>query len=151
MCAGFMPFQQINSYPTYILGREAFGERVLSLIFELSRNKKNCTFAIDGEWGSGETFVLEMIENKLEDIQSEKSADNKYMVFHYNCWEYEDEPLIAIVSAMLEKAENENKIFITLGKIAKAGWNKAFKELKSIAGEIVKNKIGVDPIQFGMI
>ncbi len=50
--------------------------------------------------GSRKTFVLKMVERQLRDYQ----AGEKFAVFHYNCWEYDyyDEPLIAIVSSMLD-------------------------------------------------
>lgn len=93
------------------IGRDEIIENILSIIESVSLNKGNTTFAIDGDWGAGKTFILEKLENKLSEIQSEETADNRYFVIHYNSWKYDyyDEPLIAIVSAMIN-ALDENKV-----------------------------------------
>ena len=80
-----------------ILNRGDFISRTIQLVESVTLHKGNITFAINGQWGCGKTFVLEKIENKL-------SETNKYLVVHYNCWQYDyyDEPLIAIVSLLQE-------------------------------------------------
>ena len=45
-----------------ILNRKQFVENVIKLIENISPNKKTMTFAIDGEWGCGKSFVLDMLE-----------------------------------------------------------------------------------------
>ena len=87
-----------------ILNRTEFVDNVFTVIETLSKNRMSRTFAINGEWGSGKSFVLDMLEEKLE-------FDNNYMVFHYNCWQYDyyEEPLKAIVSSMYDWIKaNEN-------------------------------------------
>ena len=70
-----------------------------------------------------------------------------FMFFHYNCWQYDyyEEPSVAIISAMLETSENslEHRI----NKVAKAGWETAKEILTDVAGQYVKNKIGVDIVE----
>lgn len=87
-----------------ILNRDDFVDNVFNVIETLSAKRKSCTFAINGEWGSGKSFVLDMLENKLSTWQNEEKADNQYLVFHYNCWQYDyyNEPLYAIVTAMYD-------------------------------------------------
>lgn len=87
-----------------ILNRDKFVEDVFKVIEALSANRQSRTFAINGEWGSGKSFVLDMLEEKLSMWQNEETADDKYIVFHYNCWKYDyyDEPLFAIVTAMYD-------------------------------------------------
>ena len=111
---------------------------------------QGCCFGIDGEWGSGKTFVLEKFEEKLKEIQSEETADNKYYVFHYDCWKYDyyEEPIIAIISAMIDEIENEPRFFSeeiqNVGKLA----GKTVKDvLKAIMGELAQNKIGIDLVE----
>ena len=72
----------------------------MELLTTLSNTKGSCTFALNGRWGAGKTFVLKMVERQLRDYQ----AGEKFAVFHYNCWEYDyyDELLFAIVSSMLD-------------------------------------------------
>ena len=68
---------------------------------------------INGEWGSGKSFVLDMFEEKLEEIQSEETCTDKYFIIRYNSWKYDyyDEPLIAIVSAIISEIEEKTKLF----------------------------------------
>ena len=91
-----------------ILDRQPFIDKVISILEILSKEKRGISFAIDGDWGSGKTFVLEQLEKQLELVQSEETADDRYFLFHYNCWQYDyyDEPSVAIISAMLEKADS---------------------------------------------
>ena len=69
-----------------ILNRDEFVEQLVQLTENIAKNKKSVTFAIDGDWGCGKSFVLDVYENKLEQIQSEETASNKYLVIRYNCW-----------------------------------------------------------------
>ena len=99
---------------------------------------------------NGKTFVLEKFEEKLKEIQSEETADNKYYVFHYDCWKYDyyEEPIIAIISAMIDEIENEPRFFSeeiqNVGKLA----GKTVKDvLKAIMGELAQNKIGIDLVE----
>ena len=90
------------------------------------------------------------MEEKLKEIQSEETADNKYYVFHYDCWKYDyyEEPIIAIISAMIDEIENEPRFFSeeiqNVGKLA----GKTVKDvLKAIMGELAQNKIGIDLVE----
>lgn len=93
-----------------ILDRDEIIDKLMNFINHLSYNSKNCCFAIDGRWGSGKTYIIQRLEDRLREEQSEKTNDDHYYVFHYNCWEYDfyDEPAIAIISAMLDNMENDN-------------------------------------------
>ncbi|MHC1722167.1 MAG: P-loop NTPase fold protein [Aminipila sp.] len=77
-------------------------------------------------------------------------ADNKYMVFHYNCWRYDyyEEPSVAIIAAMLEQIEKEESLFgQEIDGVLKAGWGKAKEVIGEIAGEFSKNKIGINLVE----
>ena len=129
-----------------ILNRDQFVESLFTIINTLSNNRKSCMFAIDGDWGSGKSFVLNMLEEKLSEWQNEETATNQYMVFHYNCWQYDyyDEPLVAIASALYDDAISESSIIPPKVRIAllsvlcfiglstKEFANNIFKELSSI-------------------
>ena len=130
-----------------ILNRQPFIDKVLSILETLSKDKRGISFAIDGDWGSGKTFVLEQLEKQLEPIQSEETANDRYFLFHYNCWQYDyyDEPAVAIISAMLEKAYSMNNS--KLEKTVKVSWNMAKEKLIGIGNEFVKNKIGIDVVE----
>lgn len=121
-----------------ILNRECFINRVLELTYKISENKGNMTFAINGDWGCGKTFVLNKIEERLENDENDK-----FLVIPYNCWQYDyyEEPLIAIVAALIDFKDSKNKIS-----------EETKKELKEIALNVglgiatsfLKNKMGID-------
>ena len=120
-----------------ILDRAKIMNDIEQILVLLSEQKQGRVFALDGKWGYGKTYILEQLEKKLEVLQKEGTNDDRFYVFHYNCWQYDyyEEPAVAIVSAMLEKYG---------GKSEK---EKAQKVIKEIAGQIVKNKIGVDLVE----
>lgn len=130
-----------------VLGRDKFIVNLEELVNTISDSKQGCCFGLDGAWGSGKSFVLEDFENRIKDIQQEETGDNRYFVFHYDCWKYDyyDEPAIAIISAMLDVTNEELSLFgdSTNSKI-KLGWNTVKKTLGEIAKELCKNKIGID-------
>ena len=96
-----------------ILNRDTFVEKVLHLLDNISGNKSSVCFAINGQWGCGKSFVLDMLEEQLNVIQSEETHTDKYFVIRYNCWEYDyyEEPLIAIVATMISIIEEKTKLF----------------------------------------
>ena len=85
---------------TDFLSRQPYLDLLKSIIANQSNNPLGYSFAIDGEWGAGKTWILQELENQLEE-----DSDNKYFFFHYNAWEndFYDEPLVAILSVMIEK------------------------------------------------
>ena len=95
------------------LNRHDFIEQVRTVIDLLANNNKNSCFAISGTWGIGKSYVLEKLEKQLLFEQDEDRALDKYYVFHFNCWEYDyyEEPLIAIVSSMLDDINAKEHLF----------------------------------------
>ena len=132
-----------------ILNRDEIIEDLFNIVQSASINKAYCSFAIEGIWGVGKTFVLQKLEEKLEEQLKEETADNRYFVFHYNCWEYDyyEEPAIAIVSALKDKVDKESCEKIEA--VVKASWEVAKKFVVGMAKEFVKNKIGFDLVQLG--
>lgn len=132
-----------------ILNREQFIDNVIQVVCQLSENKRGCCFAIEGSWGVGKTFVVEEIEKQLGLRQSEETMNDRFFVFHYNCWQhdYYDEPAIAIISAM-QSSINEDKNFINekIDSTAKAAYETAKNNLQDIAGLYLENMIGINLI-----
>ncbi len=95
------------------LNRHDFIEQVKTVIELLSANKKNTCFAISGTWGIGKSYVIEKLENQLLYKPNEETVLDKYFVFHFNCWEYDyyEEPLMAIVSSMLDDINTKERLF----------------------------------------
>ncbi len=134
-----------------ILNRDKFIETVVNIVENLAATDINATFAIDGGWGYGKTFVLERIEERLEEIQSEKTNSDKYIVFHYNCWEYDyyDEPLVAFASALQDMIIVKSSLFDEkTAKNVRTFLKAATLKLLLIPNEIIKTHIGVDIKEF---
>lgn len=82
------------------LSRQPYLDLLKSIITNQRNNPFGYSFAIDGEWGCGKTWILTELECQLAE-----NSDIRYLIFHYNAWEndFYDEPLVAILSVMIEK------------------------------------------------
>lgn len=150
MCAAQSDFSDMTPavsekpMPIDLLNRQTIVDQMIHLLDILSASRSSCTFALNGKWGSGKTFVLNMLERQLREYQD----GEKYIVFHYNCWQYDyyEEPLVAIIAAMLDSLNDQTNLFSPdthesfRRKIAAAK-----PILKTIAASFAKNKLGVDP------
>lgn len=96
-----------------ILQRDEFVKQLERMIENISENKVSTCFAINGKWGCGKTFVLDMLQERLEEKQSEQTADNKYFIIRYNSWKYDyySEPLAAIVAELMTSIEERTALF----------------------------------------
>lgn len=121
-----------------ILNRDEFIDKAVQVIKIIAANRGNMTFAVNGAWGCGKTFVLDKIQEKLE-----KDESGNFLIIPYNCWQYDyyDEPLVAIVAALLDFAETTRIIpedmKITLKQIA-------FKVGVGLVTRFIKEKSGID-------
>lgn len=134
-----------------LLNREEFVGNVIRIVNQLSDMRKGCCFTIEGSWGVGKTFVIEMIKEELMLIQAEKTNTDRYFIFHYNCWQYDyyEEPAIAIISAMLQSIKaDETLVSENVEGTIKAGYEFVGEELKKIAGLYIENRIGVNLISW---
>ena len=127
-----------------VLDREAFVKQIVDLTMLLSEERKNCCFAIEGEWGSGKSFVLEKIQECLQIEQSEETSTNRFFVVRYDCWKYDyyEEPIIAIISVLREKIE-ECVSLLTDGT-KKAVLETTKNAITKIVVETIKSKMGID-------
>lgn len=133
-----------------VLNRDSFIIKIKTLIDILSESKQGCCFALNGAWGSGKSFVLEKLEDKLKKQFIEETEDNKYYVFHYDCWKYDyyEEPAVAIIAAMLDATNEELMLFPEGVETAMAlSLKSARKLLTAVASELCKNKIGIDLVE----
>lgn len=133
-----------------ILNREEFVNKLVTLTENLSETNSNTSFALNGVWGCGKSFVLDMYEERLNIIQNPdpNKVRNKYFVIRYNCWKYDyyDEPLVAIVADIIETIETKTKLFPDTEKKQKIlGTLKAIGiSLLTISNGAIKEKSGVD-------
>ena len=99
------------------IGRGEIVDKICGLVDSLEDNKNFC-LSLNGAWGSGKSFVLSMIEEKL-------SVNSEYIIIKYDAWEnsFYNDPLIAILSCVIDGLEDK------LSKTA---------EYKKIIKEIIK-------------
>ena len=132
--------------PIDLLNRQTIVDQMIHLLDILSDSRSSCTFALNGKWGSGKTFVLNMLEQQLREYQD----GEKYIVFHYNCWQYDyyEEPLVAIIAAMLDSLDEQTKLFSPdTRESLRRKMAIAKPILKAIAISFAKNKLGLDPTE----
>ena len=131
-----------------ILNRGEFVNQLVKLVENISENNATTCFAINGIWGSGKSFVMDMFEEKLSQIQSEETNADKYFIIRYNSWKYDyyEEPLVAIVAILMAQIEEKTKLFPDsqekreiLGMLKATGI-----ALLSIANAAIKDKTGLD-------
>ena len=117
-----------------ILDRQGFVDRLISLCSIVSGNRSNVCFAVNGKWGTGKTFVLDMFEEQIQNVHQDGTVLSRYLVFRYNCWEYDyyDEPLVAIIASIIDQLET--KVNLLSGN-EKAKINGVLKELKKLLAE----------------
>lgn len=131
-----------------LLNRQPFIEQVIKIIELQAEQRKTSCFAINGKWGVGKTFVLKMLEEQLSIIQSDKTKSDKYMIFHYNCWQYDyyEEPLVAIVASMLDTIDEKENLIPSAAKAKFKGFLKAIGSALLVkANEAIEKKTGFNP------
>lgn len=132
-----------------ILNRQPFVDRLIQIVRYLADNHRGCTFAIDGQWGSGKSYVLDMFEKQMSLFQSPEAAGDRYILFHYNCWQYDfyEEPAIAIVAAMRDEILKYQKLFPNPPIEIKAALSLVSDLGKDLIENIVESKLGFSPFK----
>ena len=123
------------------IGREEFVDKICGLVDFLKKDKNFC-LAINGAWGSGKSFVLGLIEEKL-------SKKQEYIIIKYDAWEntFYSDPLIAILSCVIDGVEE--KLYLVerteekVKKAAKTGVN----TLAKLSTKIEKLKAVIEGIK----
>ena len=128
---------------TDLLDRKAFVARLIDVVEILSENRKNASFAVNGAWGVGKTFVLNRFEEEIAKYPLEKDGPRKYLVFHYDCWKYDyyEEPLIALVAALTDSIDKQTN-FISADK--RTTFKVVLKEIIAGLVEVGSVKTGFD-------
>lgn len=123
------------------IGRAEIVDKICGLVGSLKKDKNFC-LAINGAWGSGKSFVLGLIEEKL-------SKKQEYIIIKYDAWEntFYSDPLIAILSCVIDGIEE--KLFLVerteekVKKAAKTGVN----TLAKLSTKIEKLKAVIEGIK----
>lgn len=122
------------------LSRQSFIDLLKNIIANQSADSKGYSIAIDGEWGSGKTWVLTELEQQLS-----QAENNKYLIFHYNVWEndYYEEPLVAILSILISSLQDLKTLNEKNGNTKII--SKSITTLLKLAGSVVEKKWGINP------
>ena len=123
------------------LSRQPYLNLLKSIIENQKEQPTGYSFAIDGEWGSGKTWILQNLEKQLLEEKG-----NKYLIFHYNAWEndFYDEPLVAILSVMIEYLKKKKTRVKEKGSTKKVVTS-SITSLTKVAGTVIEKKWNVNP------
>ena len=121
------------------LNRQPYIDLLKSVIKNQTEKKKSFSAAIDGDWGCGKTWVLYELEKQLSD-------NSEYLIFHFNAWQndFYEEPLIAILSVMIESLKLQKKNVKEKGTVGKV-FTTAITTLTKVSGLIIGSKLKVNP------
>lgn len=121
---------------TDYLSRQPFIKLLKNIIENQSKNNNGYSIAIDGDWGSGKTWILDALESQL--------SSDEYLIFHYNAWEndFYEEPLVALLSVMLESLRQIKKVKEIGGRANVV--SSSILTLSKIVGVITEKKLGVN-------
>lgn len=131
------------------IGRKEIVEKICWLVDNLQKDQHFC-LALNGEWGSGKSFVLDMVEETLE-------RHKEYIIIKYDAWanSFYSDPLIAILSCLIDGVQDKLKEIKgykkAIKEIAKEKGVSLLEELSQMTGKlgtvasIIKAIIGVIP------
>lgn len=86
------------------IGRDNIVSKISFIAETLPENDHYC-IALDGEWGSGKSFVIEKLEEKFD-------ASENYFVVKYDAWKnnFYNDPLIAILYCIFDELRKQTDI-----------------------------------------
>lgn len=143
-----MPCDTLTNESVDLLNRQEVVDKMITVSEMLSANKKNACYALNGAWGVGKSFVLGMFEKQIVQIQTSETTMGKYLLFHYDCWKYDyyEEPLTAIVAALLDSIDEQVKLFPEETRTKIKGILKIIGiKLAEKINERIEEKTGIDP------
>lgn len=85
--------------------RDEVVNNIVELIDGIFKATQSAFIMIDGTWGSGKTFVVDMLGEKIEQLTN-------YKIINFNCWEnsYYNDPLEGILECIYEHIEKDQLI-----------------------------------------
>ena len=122
------------------LFRQPFIDLLKSIITNQRDNSSGYSFAIDGEWGCGKTWILKELESQLI------SENKEYLIFYYNAWEndFYEEPLVALLSVMIEKLNQITSQKSLYGAVVEELLKQVSEDLLTLVSGIVKEVTKID-------
>lgn len=103
-----------EDYEIDVLDRKPFIDGIKNIIEYYANKRQKVSFAIQGIWGSGKSWIINKICNEIYDIQDFENLGSKYCILTYNSWDFDyyDEPLISLFISIYKQLNNENSILI---------------------------------------
>lgn len=133
------------------LNRQQKLDDLMSLITVLSKSKKSCTFALEGKWGCGKSFFVDLFQEKASILQCEETCDDAFFIVKYDCWKYNyySDPFVPMVLAVQEAIKKELDLFPNWkGRERVSAAIEALAEhIKKYGAKIIENKIGLNPLE----
>lgn len=123
------------------IGREEIVDKICGLVGSLKKDKNFC-LAINGAWGSGKSFVLGLIEEKL-------SKKQEYIIIKYDAWEntFYSDPLIAILSCVIDGIEEKLYLVEKTEEKVKKAVKTGVNTLAKLSTKIEKLKAVIEGIK----
>ena len=118
------------------IGRQPLVDKIKYLIDTLPQDEHFC-LALDGEWGSGKTFVMGMLRESLKE-------HSEYIVINYDAWKnnFYSDPLIAILYCLLDGVKEYISILPEVKEKVKNGVLKSLKSFGKDTLSAMKNAGG---------
>ena len=123
------------------IGRGEIVEKICGFVDSLNKDKNFC-LAINGAWGSGKSFVLGLIEEKL-------SKKQEYIIIKYDAWEntFYSDPLIAILSCVIDGIEDKLYLVARTEEKVKKAIKVGANTLAKLSTKIEKLKVTIKAIK----
>lgn len=86
------------------LGREKFADFLIEVMKTGQSEEGSYTLAIDAPYGSGKTWFLQMLENKINEECAKTTQEVPLVAVRYDAWKYDyfDEPLEPLVEQIMQ-------------------------------------------------
>lgn len=118
------------------IGREDIVNKINTLVDNLRTDEHIC-IALNGEWGSGKTFVMHMLQEKFREYP-------EYIVINYDAWKnnFYSDPLIAILYCLLDGIKEYMSTLPEVKEKVKSGVLKSLKSFGKDALSAMKKSGG---------
>lgn len=123
------------------IGREEIVNRICLLVDNLQKDQHFC-LALDGDWGSGKSFVLDMVEEKLK-------QHREYVIIKYDAWanSFYSDPLIAILSCLIDGIEDKLYLVEQYAEKAKKAGKATLNTLSKLSSKVNIFKSAIEGIK----
>lgn len=103
------------------IGRQDIVDKISSLVDNLQEDEHFC-LALNGEWGSGKSYVMDMLREKFAEHE-------EYIVVNYDAWKnnFYSDPLIAILYCILDSIKEYAELLSEVSEKVRRGIIKTLK------------------------